>query len=255
MQINFHSIVWSSNQSGWSNHPKPKLKWVVKVICTVWNHEYKKSVKKSRSPHALSQVPKGKSLPNIPVLFSQISHLCLTTPPQSVWPCHLASGCHSEASLNLPSVTSQDQEITHHSLCHLRQDHGSSALSNPLAGTTRNQNSGHGIQRMSKQERKQQKIREYTGNAWCCKLQRLNRSCSHLKHSHAVTLQLHCCLDILCYTEHMLMKECFSLSKDDLMDWTFRPVDKTCPILCPLIIYIMVFTLCKRLDLQQDDLK
>ncbi len=56
MQINFHSIVWSSNQSGWSNHPKPKLKWVVKVICTVWNHEYKKSVKKSRSPHALSQV-------------------------------------------------------------------------------------------------------------------------------------------------------------------------------------------------------
>ncbi len=115
-------FLWSGL---WSNHPKPKLIWGVKVICTVWNHQYKKSGKKPRSPHALSQVPKGKSLPNIPVLFSQICHLWLTTPPHSVWSCHRASGCHSEASFNLPSVTSQDQDITHHSLCHLRQDRGS----------------------------------------------------------------------------------------------------------------------------------
>ncbi len=217
------AFLWSGL---WSNHPKPKLIWGVKVICTVWNRQYKKSGKKPRSPHALSQVPKGKSLPNIPVLFSQICHLWLTTPPPKL--CLIVP---SRKRLPLRGLVKSPISHFTGSRDYTSQPVSSSSrpristLSNPRAGTTHNQNSGHGIQRTSKQERKQQKMGEYAGNAWCCKLQRLNRSCSHLKHSHTVTLQLHCCLDILCYTEHMLIKECLgvkvlSLSKDDLMAWT-----------------------------------
>lgn len=135
------------------------------------------------SPHVLSWVSKVQSLPKSPryssTVFPNMSSLWLTTPPHSVLSCRRANGCHSEPSLNLPSVTSQDQEITHHSQCHLRQDRRSARCQIH----TQVPQSGHCIQ-SSKKEWKQQKMGEYTENDLCGKHQCLNCSCSHLKHSH-----------------------------------------------------------------------
>lgn len=53
-----------------------------------------------------------------------------------------------------------------------------SMLSNPRTSTT---HIGQGIQRRSKKEWKQQRMGEYTENAWWYKHQCLNCSCSHTK--------------------------------------------------------------------------